>query len=287
MQTKNILIVLFGFSLITLTGCVSFELTKYEDEKNCQTTIEGNYFRKSQMASNLSIIYVKTDDEYSNQVRGRLISYDSTGIIFDPMDYKLYSEDEAFYPIDTLTGVIDSTSQLLYGSIPSYFSKKHNAFIFNYKLHLGITNRTTYEYDELHLLPNEPFAYCIKPGEYEITDIKFVKDENYIDIGADFPKIYLQIDSGKANYLGDLYADFTEDLNKDVMKIYCSNYNSDAAFATGFMFGIIGAAVYTASMSIPDEDLFHIIRFENKKAFVPEANMEMKEIEMKVETEED
>jgi len=52
------------------------------------------------------------------------------------------------------------------------------------------------------LKPNQPFAFYVKPGRYEIHRIEFITDKKAIEVAVDFNFLSFSIHRDVANYLG-------------------------------------------------------------------------------------
>lgn len=268
--------IIIGFILVFISffsgGCYSGELTKYADDKNCSTTIEGIYYNETSSTIPPPNIFLKMP-KYPKLLKGELISIDSMGVIFDPDNIGFTDYGPTFYPYDTLYGVIDTSGKLIYGSIPDYFAIKHT-------LMLGFERSDTREIVRLILQPNEPFAYCIDTGSYKITEINFVTKNKIEEIGYDLPDITIEIVPGSVNYLGNIYLDYKSKEEENVLVIPYSRYDSNKSAAIGVMFGLVGTVVNAIATELENDGLYHVINFERDKTFLPESNKPIKEISL-------
>jgi hypothetical protein len=263
---------ILGFSLFNI-GCAHRELTKYVDNNNCQTTIEGNYYKGVTSIADPPNIFLKMP-KAPKLLKGILISIDSNGVTFDPDNVGFSDQDATVFPYDTLYGVIDTTGTLIFGSVPEYYAVQH-------KLEIEVLNLTTKDIARLILPPNEPFAYCIKEGNYKVTGIKFVGKNNVEDIGTDFPDITFEVAPGIANYLGNIYVDFKSENDENVMVIPCNRNDESRSAALG-MFGLLGAVANAVATGIESSGLQHVIHIERDKNFLPELNKPIKEISLTI-----
>lgn len=251
------------FIFLLVTGCSSYELTKYSHNSSCSTTIEGNYYKDIESSYSYPAIFVKMT-KYPKLVRGKLISIDDKGVIFDPDNIGFSNQPETFFSYDTLFGVIDNSGKLVYGDIPDFFALKH-------KMIIGLTESKTQQYVELILEPNEPFAYCLNPGNYSISSIQFISSKKVQDIGYDLPNIHLIIEEGKVNYFGNIYVDYKVKTDENIIVIPCTRNNTERSAALG-MFGLVGALANVVASEIESDGLHHIINIERDDNFLPEAN---------------
>jgi len=207
-------------------------------------------------------------------LKGKLISIDSIGVIFDQDNVGFSDEEAKLFPYDTLYGVIDSSGALIYGNVPGFYAVQH-------KLEIELLNLTTKEFRRLVLPPNEPFAYCIKEGNYKITGIKFIGKNDVEDIGTDLPEITFEVESGITNYLGNIYVDFKSENDENVMVIPCNRNDEGRSAALG-MFGLLGAVANAVATGIESSGLQHVIHIERDKNFLPESNKPIKEISLTI-----
>lgn len=259
--------------IISLIGCSNHELTRYSDNPKCNTTIEGSYYKDLQSIIDPPHIFLNAN-KGQKLVRGQLLSVDSSGVLFDPDNIGFSNEDPTYYPYDTLYGVIDSFGKLIYGSIPNSYVKKHI-------LTIGLEETKTQEFSRLILTPNEPFAYCINPGNYKITEINFT-DKKIQDIGTNFPEIMLTIKDGMVNYIGNVFVDKRKREDENVLVIPCKRNDEDRGAALGMMFGVIGAVADAIASEIESDGLYHIINIEQENSFLPEANKGVENIKLEV-----
>lgn len=256
-----------------LSGCSSRELTKYADDNSCLTTLEGNYYKETGANCDHPAVFLKMPRN-PKLMEGNIVSVDSSGILFDPDKVGFYDEDETHYSYDTLYGVIDAKGKLIYGNIPDYYAVSQ-------RLVVELEKSETKKISELVLQPNEPFSYCIEPGQYKITGLKFIDKKDVQDIGTDFPVVSFSIEAGKANYMGNIYADYKTRDETNVLVIPCSKYDGDAQAGAG-MFGLIGSLAYAVANEIENADLHHVIHIELDKKFLPEANKSIVEINLEI-----
>lgn len=262
------LCLILGFSFFNI-GCAHRELTKYVDDKNCLATIEGNYYKGVTSISDPPNIFLKMP-KAPKLIKGELISIDSNGVTFDPDNVGFSDQEATFFPYDTLYGVIDTTGALIYGSVPEYYAIQH-------KLEIELLNLTTKDFARLVLPPNEPFAYCIKEGNYKVSGIKFIGKNNVEDIGTDFPECTFEVVADSTNYLGNIYVDYKSENDENVLVIPC-NRNDEGRSATLGMFGLLGAVANAVATGIESSGLQHVINIERDKNFLPESNKPIKEI---------
>lgn len=259
---------------ITVIGCSTQELTKYEDDNSCSTTLEGNYYKETTSNCDHPAVFLKMELA-PKLLRGKLMRIDSSGVLFDPDNVGFYDEDPTLYSYDTLYGVINEEGKLIHGKIPKFYAV-------NQRLVLEIEKSKTRQLSQLNLYPNEPFAYCIEPGEYEIEIIKFIDEDEIEHIGYDFPALTFQIDSGKSNYLGNVFVDYKTRNDENVIIIPCTNYDKQSSAAAGMFGGLIGSIVYSVANSAENEGLHHVIDIVYDRNFLPESNKDVNNIEITI-----
>lgn len=273
MKSKNFaLCLVLGISFFNI-GCAHRELTKYVDNTSCQTTIEGNYYKRITSIADPPNIFLKMP-KAPKLLKGELISIDSNGVMFDPDNVGFSDQEATFFPFDTLYGVIDTTGTLIFGSVPEYYAVQHT-------LDIELLDLTTKDVARLVLPPNEPFAYCIKEGNYKVTGIKFIGKKGVEDIGTDFPEITFEVVPDVTNYLGNIYVDYKTENDENVMLVPCNRNDEGRSAALG-MFGILGAVANAVATGIESSGLQHVIHIERDKNFLPESNKPIKEIYLTV-----
>lgn len=264
------LCLILGLSFFNI-GCAHKELSKYVDDNNCLATMEGNYYKGVSSIAEPPNIFLKMP-KAPKLLKGKLISIDSNGVTFDQDNVGFSDEEARFFPYDTLYGVVDTTGALIYGSVPQYYAVQH-------KLEIELLNLTSKEFRRIVLPPNEPFAYCIKEGNYKITGIKFIGKNDVEDIGTDLPEITFEVESGITNYFGNIYVDFKSENDENVMVIPCNRNDEGRSAALG-MFGLLGAVANAVATGIESSGLQHVIHIERDKNFLPESNKPIKEISL-------
>jgi hypothetical protein len=262
------LCLILGFFFFNI-GCAHRELTKYADNNNCQTTIEGNYYKGVTSIANPPNLFLKMT-KAPKLLKGKLISIDTNGVTFDPDNVGFSDQGPTFFPYDTLYGLIDTTGTLIFGSVPEYYAVQHT-------LDIEILNLTTKDIARLILPPNEPFAYCINEGNYKVSGIKFIGKNKVEDIGTDFPEITFEVAPGVPNYFGNIYVDYKTENDENVMVIPCNRNDESRAAALG-MFGLLGAVANAVATGVESSGLQHVIHIERDKNFLPESNKPIKEI---------
>jgi hypothetical protein len=277
----KLIIISIAVSSLIFTGCSTKELIKYSDDNSCITTIEGNYFKELKPGYDYPVIFLKME-KYPKRIKGELIIVKEDGIIFDPDNIGFYDEDETFFSFDTLYGVVNSAGKLIYGAVPEFY----DAPPIRHKLIMELTKKETEDKTKLVLQPNEPFAYCINPGEYIVSVINFAIEENKLqDTGYDLPIINLTVEEGKANYLGNIYVDYKTKDDKNALVIPCKNEDAGASFTAGFLGGVIGSVAYAIANDISSSGLHHVIHIERDKNFLPEADKQIVEVDFKINNE--
>ncbi len=252
---------------ILFTGCATTNLVRYSDNHNCLTTLEGKYSQPNPLTVKYPCIFVK-DFRFPKYIGGEFIGRDSNGVLFKPKASGLYSTEPIYFPYDTLTGVVDGSGRIVYGEVNEHY-------ITGIKMNLELENTVHPELDKLilQLIPGESFSYCVDPGEYKIKRITWETERQDFMEGMDIPEIRFTVDSGKANYLGDLNVNIKRLEDKDVILIPFKSYNKGNAAMSGFLFGAIGAAIYASSYEMSEADGVQIVNFDYSGDFIPASKL--------------
>lgn len=150
---------------------------------------------------------------------------------------------------------------------------------------IGLQNTVTRRYSELILQPNEPFAYCVDPGEYKILRLRFVRNKTVEDTGYDYPEITFSFEGGRVNYFGNILVDYKDITEENVIVVPCRRNNKSRSAALG-MFGLIGAVANAVASEVESADLYHVINIELDDTFLPEANLPVTEVNISVKAKE-
>lgn len=263
MICKNILLQYILISVLLFSGCATTNLIKYCDKPGCPTTLEGKYSQPDLITVSYPCIFVK-DFRFPKYLSGELIGMDSTGILFKPKSGGLYSTEPIYFPFDTLTGAVDANGRIIYGDV-------NKRYLTGIKMSIELEKTADPELDKLILdfNPDEYFSYCVDPGEYKIKRITWETEREDFMESIDIPEIKFTVDSGKANYLGDINVNIKRPEDENVILIPFKSYNKGNAAMTGFLFGLVGAAIYASSYEMSDADGVQILNCNQSKEFIP------------------
>jgi len=136
-------------------------------------------------------------------VYGKTVEQREAGVVFDPDRQSPVMDIPAkYYPFEALLAYIDTDGKVIYGNIPPALQNNWTIM-----MNLFPTDRVSHRPIALEMVPGDRFGFCVPPGHYEVVEIMFKNDHGNIDRAVSFGKIRLQVLSGKANYVGDLYLD--------------------------------------------------------------------------------
>ena len=254
---------------LLLTGCATTNLKRFEENRTCLTTLEGYYHNYSVLKVEPPCIFIK-DKRGTVYLTGELVERDSAGVLFRKKAGGLYSNDPVYYPLDTLLAVVDTTGKAVYGEVPGkYLLGMHM------NIELEDINHPKRTMLNLELDPDHSFSYCMQPGEYKIKQIIWENDKKDVMEGIDMPDITFTIDSGKVNYLGDMYIDKDKPGDPGTLSIPFKSWNRDNAAAAGWMFGLAGSLVYSLANSLEGAENVKVISLETNEKFTPDAGFQI------------
>ncbi|MBI2416646.1 MAG: hypothetical protein HYV28_01840 [Ignavibacteriales bacterium] len=133
----------------------------------------------------------------------RVIQYDSNGVLFlKKKGGVLGNRDTVFFRYDEISAVVDSQKFCVWGKLAERdITKMELTFS------LRNLDDSTYQPLEIILNKDKHFAFCAKPGKYELSSIKMTKadeDRDYYFLSIYSPLGSFEIKSGKANYIGEI-----------------------------------------------------------------------------------
>ncbi len=269
MLLRKLQLSLILFTAVLLTGCAATNLKTFEQNRTCLTTLEGYYHNYSVLKVDYPCIFIK-DKRGPVFMTGELKERDSSGVLFKKKAGGLYSNEPVYYPLDTLLAVVDTTGKAVYGEVPGKFLLGMHM---NIELEdINHPNRTMLI---MELDPDHSFSYCMQPGEYRIKQIIWENDKKDVMEGIDMPDITFTIDSGKVNYLGEMYIDKDKPGCPGTLSIPFKSWNRDNAAAAGWMFGIAGSLVYGLANSLEGAEAVKVISLETDENFRPEAALQI------------
>jgi hypothetical protein len=275
MSYIKIFLSLFIIALV-LTGCSTTNLIKYEDDSDCQTTLEGKYNENNVLTVDYPCLFIK-DKRGPYYAKGELLQRDSAGVLFKRKSGGLYSLDPIYYPLDTLIAAVDTSGRAFYGKIP-------DKYLCGVRMTIELEELAHPERDKLfmELSPGQSFSYCMEPGEYRIKQIVWEDEEKNVMEGIGFPEITFNIDPGKVNYFGDIYIDKNQPDDPGVINIPYKSWNRDNASAMGALFGVIGSAAYSLSYDMSDAEDIKVMDIRIDENFLPVASYQIVPVEIHI-----
>ena len=193
----------FAYGVIVFTGCSNaIKLTKIEDLQGCSTTIEGNFLYEAKWEGIAPAILIWERGRYK-ALSGEIISQDSSGIIFDQEKQSpVFDPKPKYYAFNDIVLAVDQNGKIIAGKIPERLQRIK--FIEILMINLASNFSNDFEF-MIQLKPNQPFGFCIQPGNYLVKEIRFVDHFSNVDVNADSLDITFTIDKQRANYIGDIY----------------------------------------------------------------------------------
>ncbi|GAB5408986.1 MAG: hypothetical protein BalsKO_13510 [Balneolaceae bacterium] len=148
-------------------------------------------------------------------LEGKIIEITDTGVLFDENRRSLTSNPKpSFYNSKNISSLVSGEKGLLIGEYPNVdFFTKRLAVIFSSKFNPTVKK-------SLELKPNHDFSYCIRPGEYNIDRIVWVRNNDDKDRNSEPLELSFTIEKNKINYLGNIYMNSDSTLAK--LRIYVS-----------------------------------------------------------------
>jgi hypothetical protein len=186
--------------VLLLTGCAS-SLSRINNSPQCTTTIEG--FLHSGLRAWLGprpCIIVRDFGKHDFWF-GEILEVRDDGVVFDQNRISALSDPKPeFIRYKDTIAVIDEHGGVLHGKVPKDYSRT-----FALELELSCVSDVDVDPVKLKLEQNEPFGFCIEPGIYQVTNIRFDGENDYEDEAVAFPTLRIDIHDSVSNYIGDIY----------------------------------------------------------------------------------
>ena len=269
MFSQKLLVPVVLLAAAMLTGCATTNLETFEKGSSCQTTLEGYYHNYSVLKTAYPCIFIK-DKRGPVYMAGEILEKDASGILFKKKAGGLYSNDPVYYPLDTLLAAVDTTGKAFYGEVPGKFLAGMHM-----NIELNDVNNPQRTKLIMELEPDHSFAYCMQPGEYRVKEIIWENENKDVLEGVDMPEITLTIDSGKVNYLGEIYIDTKKPGEPGTLSIPYKSWNRDNAAAAGWLFGLAGSVVYSLTNSLGGAEAVKVIDLDTDENFTPQAGYQI------------
>ena len=189
-------------SLVLLNSCSGNKLVEIAHHAENETTIEGNFIAPPVYKYySPAILFPKSNNVWIKY--GKVIEKGDEGVLFVEKDKGLFdSGDTLYFRYDEMRAIVDSNRFCVWGELKDNEEDKVH-FVFNLK----DIDDPDYSPIYLDLIPDTNFAYSIRPGYYEITNIKMNylnKDKDIFYISMPYKIGNIDIKEGVANYIGDI-----------------------------------------------------------------------------------
>ncbi len=229
---------------LLLAGCATTKIPTLEEKQDCLTSVEGFFHSRDVWAGRRPALILKSDQKKA--LGGELISYDENGVTFDASRQgPFYDPEKKYYPYKDVKTLIGHKGEVLYGQLPK------DATV-SWGLQLSLVPRKNRDQKslKLELKPNEPFGYCLQPGIYFVKEVYFIDKHKNMDKAVDFPDLFIHVEKNTSNYVGDIYLDPLEiNQEEEIALPYKIHSRPKDAFNAGFLGGLVGGALYAASIS--------------------------------------
>ena len=243
MNQKNIAMALIF--IFIFTGCSSNKFIEISDSSDCQTTLEGNFYSPPIYKYYApAILFPKTDKVWIRY--GKVIKKDDKGVLFlEKKNGWLDSQDTMYFKYDEIRAIVDSNKYCVWGKL----NDNENGGLY-IKATLNYLEDPKYAPIYLELTPGKNFAYCVRPGKYEITNIILSyqnenKDIYYSSYSDKIAK--LEVKTGVANYIGDIKLINDNNADTDSVSLIIpykeQSKGTSAAAVGGLLGGAIGGAI--------------------------------------------
>jgi hypothetical protein len=238
-------LILISLLILFMSCSNSIKLVETRKSTNCKTTIEGVYISPSQWREAKPALIVEEDGE-RQFLRGEIISYDSSGVTFDPKrESPLYDPKPKYYSFDKVATFIDEEGRVIAGTLPQKLTTTYSMELFPFDSTKA--NKKPYK---MVLKPNQEFGYCIPEGNYLVVQILFVDKKGNVDVGIGFPKLSVLVEANHANRIGTLFLNLADSTVTDSLIVpYKILSRPNEAAMMGFLGGAVGGALHAASIS--------------------------------------
>ena len=193
--------VLCLLAVLSLVGCGGLKVCPLERQPECGTTVEGFYYCAEPWDGPKPALIVRSGPEI-RILKGTIVSRDERGITFDQSaEGMLRDPGPEHFPFKRVAALIGENGDVVYGRVPESCSKAYTL-----ELHLRLADSPKAEVIKLSLKPNAQFAFCVPPGTYEVSDMRFINEQlKIVDGAVEPPRVRVVIEEGFSNYIGDWY----------------------------------------------------------------------------------
>lgn len=233
------------FSLVLLVTLTLISCTPYavstKDNPSCKTVVQGIFHAPISVKNfdpDERPLMISKKNGVQRIEAGRVISQDSNGIVFRRKKVGVAGGGtDRLYKYSEIMCLLDSSNQVVYGSIAACKLPQWSMEVRLSPLSIGAGT------DEVVVVmkADEEYSYCVEPGKYAITEIKFMLNGD-IDVNSSKTNLMVDIQKGRVNYLGDVILD-SDEKTTDTWIIPCRIDERKSDGAAAAMFGIAGFLV--------------------------------------------
>ncbi len=221
---------------IVFYSCRSFkEAQKSKNRPDCLSVVEASFTADTTFTVKPPLLMLKYA-EYSNDTRrlfGSIISINDTGVVFQR------SKTPKFYPYERIECLIDSNNQVAYGEW-----KEDPEVVWDVEFICQRIDTPNAKPFAFVLEANKVSSYCIDPGEYKISKIRFSYSDQYLDEDFSLHSGRFTVAPNAITYIGTIHSEFKRHLGSGVIPIPTIVVNRPSiAIPGGVIFGIAGGVV--------------------------------------------
>jgi hypothetical protein len=193
---------------------------------------------------------------------GKVLSMDSTGILFDEDREFSWSDPEPkFYAYDEISCLVDSAQRVTYGAPPTALRAAWDV------------DMTFRHADDTTAMPirftfeiGERFSFCVPPGRYELSAIHMLRYDK-VAWGMFLPELTFTVEKGFVNYIGELRMDNDSSGSPGSCLFVCKVEDLNKG-GWGSIFGLAGALVDVMTRDYGVKD-GHLLRIVEDPAYQP------------------
>ena len=259
--------ILLAISFLYLISCSGTKIPSSTFmNPNCKTVIEGNYYQNIIWHGRTPALIIKSFSGNST-LYGELIDVNEEGIVFDGEKSSLLSNPAAKkYKYKDIVCAIDENGKIIYGKMPN---GKNNIF-WKMIIKLASVDSLDKETYEITLFPNRKFSYCMPSGKYTVENISFLVESESVNYsitseGTFLPKIEIEIEPDCINYIGNLYLNFTEIIEDDVVILPFKHKIKSRTIYSGFQ------PPYTKEEELSNQPIqYHLLQIKSDTDYKPQ-----------------
>lgn len=243
-------ILLLFITIIIFSGCSQYnKLKRTEKVDNCTSTLEGNVIETDKWLGDTPLLVTRTVGRNFEYKKGKILEITDDGVLFDENRRSIaYNPEPRLYSNDEIHSLVDETGTIVQGVYPdSNLETRH----FQFTIQKLASDKKP---DMFRIYPDEPFSYCIEPGEYRFVSLIWQRNDGNSDISSPW---FMQsntmiINVNRTNYLGDIYVNNSQKKEFALMYEYPleelerPNKNFYVGFQHGWIIGVAGAVLTEA-----------------------------------------